>query len=352
MLAQQVKEAGFSPLIIDCFADADSQRLALETIKVESLALKHLTAALSILKKTDSVIHVIYGSGFESHSKSLEYLHENYTVLGNTASVFNAIQDKVSFFSTLNDLNIPYPKSSFQLPKINPQIDRDWLIKPICSEGGLGIRKFNKKCHVPDSYYWQEVVEGVAMSVLFVADSSEFVIHGFHQQYSLCIGDNEYVFSAIISLVDVDDGITQTVSIWLEKLVSRFSLKGVNSLDFIYTEDQCYVLEINARPSASMQLYNNHLIIEHIKCFIAGTRIERSEKIKDCRGYCLIFAESECKINEHVIWPKWAADIPQAGSIINTGMPICSIIAGGENEQFVENELLSKQQFIHKLLNR
>ena len=38
------------------------------------------------------------------------------------------------------------------------------------------------------------------------------------------------------------------------------------------------------------------------------------------------------------------------GSIIHTGEPICSIIAGGKNEQQVEDLLLSRQQQLMNLL--
>ena len=52
---------------------------------------------------------------------------------------------------------------------------------------------------------------------------------------------------------------------WLKQLVPVFALKGLNSLDFIHADDCSYVLEINPRPSASMQLYDEDLLNRHIQ---------------------------------------------------------------------------------------
>jgi methenyltetrahydromethanopterin cyclohydrolase len=345
MLAQLAEQAGLTPVVIDCFCDLDTQQVALVAIKVESLALEHVVAALSILQKTQTVTHVMYGSGFETHAQSLNYLHQHYKVLGNSVAVFTAMQEKAHFFATLKSLHIAYPRVSFQAP----QTEAGWLIKPMQGEGGMAIRKYNRAQLVSDAYYWQERIDGMAMSVLFVTDGNQCVIQGFHKLQQVAIADNDYVFQGLISQPDVDDAIVQTVTLWIEKLVRAFALKGINSLDFMVEKGRCYALEVNARPSASMQLYMNNLLTEHIKCFVAG-KLAGGVKSASCRGYKIIFATSECVIKTPITWPEWALDIPEPGSLIHTGLPICSIIAAGENEQYVEEALLFKQQIIQQLL--
>lgn len=361
MLAQLAKNAGLSSIIIDCFADTDTQRLGLKCIKVKSLALVHLIPALSRVNQQHAVTFATYGSGFETHVDSLTYLHKNFTVLGNTSAVFTAIQNKVHFFTSLHLLHIPYPQFSLQapiasLPHLLSSPTKDWLLKPMQGEGGVGIKKYHpKKYHqalpATDSrlYYWQQYMDGTAMSVVFATDGNQLIIHGFHKQRVVTVADNAFIFSGVISQPDIAVKIVDTVSLWIKKIALAFVLKGINCLDFIVCGRDCYVLEVNARPSASMQLYAPNLLLEHLKCFLKGS-LSPPIKPKCYQAYEIIFATSKTLIRPQILWPEWVMDIPQAGTLIDAGMPICSIIASDKNELGVEADLLARRQIINTLL--
>ena len=345
MLAQLAKNTGLNPIVIDCFCDTDTQLLALESIKIESLALKYLKPAISSLNKYHSIKHVIYGSGFELHNESLQYLSQNYHVLGNSYAVFSAIQNKNNFFTRLKNLQIPYPRVSFKAPKMQ----NEWLVKPMQGQGGAGIRKYKQNNVPAEPCYWQRYIEGTAMSCLFISNGSQIIIYGFHKQHMITVNEDEFVFSAIISQPEIAGVIVDTVNLWIKKIVSGFTLRGVNSLDFMVNNDELYALEINPRPIASMQLYADNLLHEHIQCFLPGS-LSKASQLKDYQAYKIVFADTEYVIKERTSWPEWAFDIPEPEAIIHTAMPICSIIAGGKNEQDVEDSLLSKQHIIYRLL--
>lgn len=345
MLAQLVKNADIPVLVIDCFSDLDTTLLASGIVKVDSLAINHLLRALSALKKVHKLVHVIYGSGFESNPESLEYLHDNFNVLGNSPAVFYALQNKRLAFSAFTKLNIIFPEVVFQLPKSTEM----WLVKPVYGEGGMGVRMLSPATALSETVYFQQLIDGDVMSVLFVSSVDQIVIYGFHKQQVISIDEDLFVFSGLISFPAINDKVLETITKWIKKITNHFNLKGINSLDFILKGSQCYLLEVNPRPSASMQLYPNSLLLEHIKCFLGG-RLEQAKPRGFCQGYKIIFAKVDCLISQHICWPDWAMDIPSTGSIINTARPICSIIAGGKNEQEVEIDLVYKQQIIYKLL--
>lgn len=345
MLASLAKNAGLTPFVIDCFADIDTQILALECIKVNSLALKHIRTAFSIFSDQYQITYAIYGSGLEQHQQTLEFLQQNFNVLGNTLATFLAIQNKADFFSHLSQLQIPYPETCFTPPELMD----DWLIKPLQGEGGLGIKKYKDVSDQTALVYWQKNIIGTSMSVLFVANSAEYKIIGFNKQYTTQLNENEFVFLGVISQPKISEQLTKCVGIWLTALVVEFSLQGINSLDFIVNENRCYVLEVNARPSASMQLYDKKLLSEHINSFNNGC-FKSTIIVEMYQAYRIIFAENDIFIHDQVLWPSWVVDIPQAGSFIHTAMPICSIIAGGKNEQQVDDIMLLRQQQLKKLL--
>lgn len=345
MLAQLSRNIGLVPFVIDCFSDEDTRSLVLDCVKVNTLELKYVRKALSVLSHHNSISHVIYGSGLERYSSTIEFLHKNLIVFGNTLDVFLAIQNKTYFFSRLKNLGILFPDITFQVPEIND----NWLVKPKQGEGGVGIKKYAGLPETTGSCYWQKFISGIPMSVLFVANGNEYKIIGFNKQYFTRIADGQFIFSGVISQPEINNNVAQTINLLLAALIPDFALKGINTLDFIVNNNCCYVLEVNARPSASMQLYQQDLLTRHINSLI-DAQLQSFIVIKTYKAYKIVFAETEVFINDHIQWPLWVVDIPRSGSIIHTGMPICSIIADGKNEPQINSLLLNRQQYLKKLL--
>ena len=345
MLAQMASRLGYGVVVIDCFSDLDTQQVALECVQVDGLGLDSIKTTFYDLNKRYDLSFAILGSGFECHIASLDYLHQQIKVLGNTVDVFSAIQNKENFFATLSQLDIPYPETSFQPPKAGGA----WLTKPLQGEGGLDIRQYNQALEKSPSYYWQHFIDGEAMSVLFAANNSGFKICGFHKQQVVDIDHHNFLFSGIISQPNICDSIKKTVGNWVAKLVDKYSLQGINTLDFMMKEGRCYVLEINARPSASMQLYNDELITSHINSCLSRF-FDVPADLQDYRAYQIFYAEMDTIIAEGIEYPDWVVDIPLAKSFIFTEMPICSIIARCKSEQQVVDKLLLRRQYVQKLL--
>ena len=162
MLVQLAVWAGYTSIAIDCFADTDTQALALESVKVDSLGLADIRIAVESIAELHGLTHVIYGSGFEEHMESLQFLQSQFVVLGNSAELMQRLQDKQDFFGQLEQLGICYPHSVFSAPSD----DADWLIKSMRGEGGIGISVFPKN-DAADSknVYWQRRLDSEVYSV-------------------------------------------------------------------------------------------------------------------------------------------------------------------------------------------
>ena len=345
MLAQQAKKSGYSVLVIDCFADRDTQTYAEQVVKVESLLLLKVKEALSLLNEYH-ISHVVYGSGLEDQQATLHYLEQNYIVLGNSFQVFSTVQNKQAFFLLLDKNKIPHPETLFQQPvsKLN------WLLKPLAGEGGIGVKKYIEGSKSNAFCYWQKFIQGTPRSVLFIANGAEYKIIGFHQQFTTQVKAYEFVFSGVINQLSISKVLEKKLRRTLNVLVPELSLQGINSLDYIESSEQCSILEVNARPSASMNLYDSDLFLSHIDCCQGKKALNSIKPLGSYHAYKIIFAKQKLFIEAHINWPSWGLDIPCKGSIIHTGMPICSIIAGGKNEQAVESLLLSRQKQLINLL--
>lgn len=354
MLAQAAKNVGWKPLVIDLFADLDTQGYAEDFRQIKSLAEQDLAPAVDYFIERYAVTQVIYGSGFECYPESLYYLNSRLIILGNHPDVFVRQLDKQAFFSTLDQLNIPYPEAAFSAPDCGG----DWLLKPMQGQGGVGIKRYRAGDSLNASVYWQKFQAGTQHSVLFLADGQDAQVIGFNSQWSVRLSETqEFFFSGVINSCDLSDAHKAVITDWLKKMVPVFELKGLNSLDFIHADDCSYVLEINPRPSASMQLYDQDLLIRHVGATSVALLPEAGGRLKPLlqvgnTGYQIVYAERDVIIPDQFEWPDWCMDLPKSGDMCRAGQPLCSIIAHQKKSRSVAEQLLTKQQLIINKLER
>lgn len=338
MLAHAVKQAGYSPLVIDLFADQDTVAIAEQSWQVENLSLAVIQEIVEQELLSYKIQWVIYGSGLEIQPETLVYLAEHFTVAGNNATVCKQLSCKKEFFSHLDTLGIRYPDVRFCLPE-----DTDgWLIKPIHHLGGVGINWCDRK--TTEDEYYQKFCLGKSASVLFCADGQHVELIGFHRQWT--IDQRNFSFAGIIQEYVLPDYEQQRVQRWLEKLVSCYHLKGLGSLDFIWNGENCYFLEVNPRPPASMMLYPE---LDLLKAHMTG-QLTRTKQDKKVHALQVVYAQQPCKIYKPIEWPAWSFDRPKLHTRILRGEPICSIMAQENTTEQALNSLLEKQIIIENNL--
>ncbi|MGY6274786.1 ATP-grasp domain-containing protein [Methylomonas sp. MgM2] len=344
MLVQLAFDAGFEAVAIDCFGDEDTQQLALEAIKVASLALCNVRPVAERLRGRHGLVHVVYGSGLERHLETLAYLERHWMLLGNSADVFKQFHDAPAFFARLTSLAIAYPETVFSPPGERG----DWLVKPVRGEGGMEISHYDP--HKPfdeGEWYWQRRMPGRSMSVLFLAGEGRVKLLGANRQWTANVDDRHpFVFGGIINRAKLSVKNKQVITEWLTKLVECYPLRGLGSLDFMLIDDQCFLLEINPRVPASAQLYGDSILSLHVQaCFGVLGECAMSQP----KGYQILFAHNPIVIPPRIRWAEWVVDRPPPGSLIGKGKPICSIIAAGKDAGQVEERLRHQRNFIEKL---
>jgi len=338
MLANAVKQAGHSPLVIDLFADQDTVALAEQVWQVEDLSWATIQAVIECIVLNYKIQWLVYGSGMENQPETLAHLAECFTVAGNSAAVCKQLNDKKSFFKQLDRFAIAYPESQFEAPENNI----GWLIKPFKHVGGIGVDWCNRAAKQGE--YYQRFSKGLVSSVLFCADGKQSELIGFHRQWS--VSQDNFTFAGIVQEPFLAVEVQQTVRGWLKKLVSYYQLKGLASLDFIWDGENCYFLEINPRPPASMALYPK---LDLLNAHITG-KIRNICTDKSIYGLQIIYARQACTINATFNWPEWSFDRPKINTRLDTNAPICSIIAQQETVRQTLDSLLARQQFIENNL--
>jgi uncharacterized protein len=347
MLTQAALNSGLVPYVIDCYADQDTKQSAKAYRCVFSLRRQNLQLAVQNFKQ-QGISYLIYGSGFENYPDSLLFLERQFKILGNCAKTFLRLQKKREFFQTLQQLNIAYPETCFAAPKDK----HNWLIKPEHSLGGCNIRFFSSYLSYEspsNGYYYQRYLNGESLSALFLSNGRQAQIIGFNRQLTTKLDNQDFIFSGVINHAQLPTTIQQTLIAWIHQLTRHYGLRGLNSLDFILSNNCCYVLEINARPPASMQLYDDALLTAHLNSVQTG-RLRLPFPQRLCKAYYIVYAHRQTHIVQTIPFGKGYADIPPRGAIIGKNQPICSIIASGKTLSALQHDLHLKQSFLSTYL--
>lgn len=337
MLATMARSSGYMPLIIDLFADEDTETVAEKVWQVEDLSLPMVQQAIEDLLCNYKIQWLMYGSGLENHPETLEYLSHRYPIIGNDYAVIKQLNIKKIFFQQLDALEIDYPEVQFYAPDNRAA----WLIKPMKHLGGLGIRYCDRQ--IKENEYYQKFFQGEAGSILFCADGEGFELIGFHRQWT--IAQNNFTFAGIIKTVHLPEECQKTVCNWLHKLVKFYHLKGLASMDFLHKDNNCVFLEINPRPSVSIMLYPElDLLNAHITGHLTTPVVDKS-----IRALQIIYAQQACQIRAEFEWPWWSIDRPKCHTNIPANHPMCSIMAQGKTTEQTIAQLRARQTYIENI---
>lgn len=342
MLAEAAKRAGLTPLVVDLYADLDTRAIAEAVVRIDAMTGCNVERAVDVLTKRYPVTRALYGSGLEAAPECVEILSGACALLGNDASTLANIQNKRRFFDTLARHGMAYPRVAFD----PPEQPGGWLLKPFRGTGGLGIRRYCGQILDTTAVYWQEMIEGVSGSVLFLADGRQAGIIGYNTQWQVRLdSEHEFVFAGVINQSPLSLMDERRVAGWVLRLVRDYGLKGLGSLDFVVRCDEVFVLEINPRPPASLQLYSYDWLSRHIEACSGHLEVPRAAVEGYC-GYRIVFAAKTVQIPAHFQWPENCRDLPAPLQIIRKGRPICSMIASGQSPRQLEKKLRATERII------
>jgi uncharacterized protein len=343
---QAAVNAGFDVIAIDAFCDVDTQMLALQTLKVDtkngSFIFESLNKALSQIDCTH-VLAMIIGAGFEAAPEILESLP--VASIFNQPSIIQAVKNPTTFFAFLDSISAPHPTTQLARPANTV----GWLQKQIGGSGGAHIKAalpLNLAENIP--VYYQQQCAGEPYGCLFLADSSNAQIIGFHQQWCEPTVAQPYRFGGAVSHVELPAKITELIESYVQKMTLKFNLRGINSIDFLLNNNELNILEVNPRLSASLQLYSakkGNLFAAHVQACLnqpIDWPIVDKTSDKASRAMQIVYANKTAQVPAEMDWPDWVCDIPQPNSEIAAGAPLCSVVADARTAKLARKKLMQR----------
>ncbi len=356
-LAQSAQRASWQPIVLDGFADIDTQQAASHCTRLGvpkgRFDTQELLTIIQALRPGKERLPMVYGAGFESNSEALECLSEQCVLYGNTPETVRVVNNPHKFFKLLAELVIPHPEVSF----IPPADDEGWLMKRSAASGGGHVRSWSTGRRWSSEHYFQRRVPGAAMSVLFISHGTAFRIIGYNSQWTYAHDtDSRYSYAGAINRAALNSDQIIKLTRYVGRLSKDLALQGLNSLDFVLVQGEPAVLELNARPSASFELYDSEMpqgwLYWHIQaCQGRLPRLQRPPT-KQLKAHAIVYAPRTLSIVCDLHWPAWSADRPERGSLIGAGQPLCSVSAEGKNPHEVKMLLRKRKWSILESLYR
>jgi predicted ATP-grasp superfamily ATP-dependent carboligase len=329
-LAQSAARAGYPVVVLDLFDDLDMRDVAQASRAVSTrrgrFDASALLAAAERLCPPAASEGLVYGSGFEGRVRLLERLARGRQLFGNSPAAVRLLKDPDRLFPLLDRLGLSHPR----VRRDAPRDVRNWLVKRTGGAGGLHVRPATIRHGARPDRYFQALQPGRVMSLLFAANGERAHAIGYNEQWTAPIQhQSPYRYGGAVSGADVPTCVTAQIESALDRLVRETGLVGLNGLDFILTGDVAHVIEVNPRPTATVDLYDpdidGGMFDLHIRACQGDLRSIRP--IGGARAHGIVYAWQAVRVPPGISWPAWCTDIPHAGSVIPSGAPICSVHA-------------------------
>jgi len=351
--------AGFKVSAIDGFADSQTQAMA-NLIKLAPFDNDGFQAAalLAIIDTLDTgrYIGFIYGSGFEAQPALLAEVAKRIPLLGNLPATLASVKSPRIFFSACAKLGVAHPQT---WTHGNASLPLDGLVKAVGASGGSHVQPYsNGKVMLDKQHYAQQKLQGLPVSVLFLAHAQQVALVGFNELMLAPTEALPYRYGGAVSQINLTASEQEQLLKAAQQLTAEFSLLGLNSLDAVLQDGVAYVLEINPRLSASVGLYETadgemHLLAMHVAACKQAYAMPSSVAVNSGSvAHAVIYSALALSIPADFAWPEWVEDCPSPQSSVQilAGQPICTVLATADKAEAAKQLLAIRVKMLNNLL--
>lgn len=352
--AQSAQRAGLRVLAVDRFGDLDTREAASSWYRLPSKLSRQAVCDLVRLAPTAPLC---WTSPFENYTRALEALSNSRQVWGASPDAVRLVRSPQFLAELLREVGVAFPR--LLDPRELSRWQKPVLEKPLRGGGGIGIR-FVRQPRAEGrrrGRYWQEFVNGRSISGLFWSEGRDAVLLCVSEQL---VGVSElngrgFLYCGSIVPAEADKTVEEPLQRAARAIVTRTGLRGLFGIDAIVSEDSVYVLEVNPRWTASVELYERlsgtNALLLHASAFdcrffaVPAPVSTRSRVI--ARG--IVYASRDGRARQGTEGRQWLArgqgdwwlaDLPCAGTRVRAGQPLVSIITEGPDREDVWTKLV------------
>ena len=371
-LAESAIRDGWAVHAADLFCDLDLQAIATTAVPVAhgtaEGAKGYPWSLLAAAEGFPPSTAWCYTGAVENHPDLIDAIARVRPLAGNPGDVVRRLRDPVHLAATARAAGLSFPETMPSPDRI--PLDGTWLVKPLASAGGRGIRRWTRAVaadHTADranalhqEHIWQRFMPGTPLSASFCFAQGFTRLLGVSRQL---IGEpwchaGPFAWCGAVALhttngqPPVDDRLVDQLERLGSILAEWFQPVGLVGVDLVVDAGgSVEVIEVNPRPTASMELFERSaagsIAASHLAaCGYATPSRNRSEQPlpqpASTWAKAVLFASAPTPVSQPLIecltretsswtqadggWPS-LADIPRPGQVIAAGAPVVTIFA-------------------------
>lgn len=248
-LAFSAVRAGWRPVCFDLFADRDLRACA----EAHRVARTDYPGGLGMLADRLAGRPWMYTGGLENHPDVVNQLAHSGPLWGNSGDTLRQVRDPVRVHDVLKRAGLDAPSVALSTDGI--PADGTWLQKPIAGAGGIGICPWTGG-KARQRGYFQQRIEGIAHSAVYVAGQSTAALLGVTRQLvgAAALAAPSFHYCGSIGPVECAPAIVAQLEHLGNELSQAFGLVGIFGVDFVLAGQTVWVIEVNPRYPASMEV--------------------------------------------------------------------------------------------------
>ncbi len=358
--AESAVRAGYRCRTVDAFGDLDQKAMVENVALMRDIGREyHAAAAVALARGLPGA--AAYVANLENHPAAVRRLAAGRRLLGNEPAVLARVRDPFALAAALRPCGVRVPLTLTVAEAGRADPGRAWLRKPVRGGGGSGIGPWRPGLPLGPRTIVQERLEGTPGSIAFAADGRRAVVLGISRQLigDARFGANGYRYAGSIlpfASDDADPGcVAEQAAAIAETVTAAFGLRGVNGVDFVARDGTLYVLEVNPRYTASMEVIERASglsIFEAHVAALAGELPAPRAPEPGAHGKAIVFARRDAVVADTRPWLARddVRDVPFPGERIRRGRPVCTVFARAADAQACYAGLVAAARAVEETL--
>ena len=371
-MAESAARAGWDVHAADLFCDLDLQAVATAAVPVANgisdAASRYPWSLIAASAGFPPYAAWCYTGAVENHPDLIDAVTRVRPLAGNPSDIVRLLRDPAHLAAAASAAGLSFPETR-PSPDGVP-LDGSWLVKPREGAGGRGIRRWipavaddHTMRHAPlanQLHIWQRYTPGTPLSASFCFTQGAARLLGVSRQL---IGEpwchaGLFAWCGAVALQTAggqppdDDRLVAPLARLGDVLAARFRPVGLVGVDLLVdAAGRITVIEVNPRPTASMELFERSgagsiagIHLAACGCAMpSGITLEQPRPLPASTwAKTVLFAAEPTLVTQQLIdrlmcettpwtqadggWPA-LADIPRPGQTIAAGAPVVTIFA-------------------------
>jgi predicted ATP-grasp superfamily ATP-dependent carboligase len=299
----------------------------------------------------------MYTGALENHPDVVDRMATIRPLLGNAGGTLRQVRDPWRVAEALEQAGLPVPRlarSPAEAAASSP-----WVQKPLQSAGGAGVRHWQGGDRLPADHLLQEFKRGEPRSAVYLAAGGRAVLLGVTRQLigAPWAGTGGFRYCGSIGPLRLSPPELDAIAAIGDALAAAFPLTGLLGVDFVAEPGKSgkprnhtfWPIEVNPRYTASIEILERSTGQPLVAWHVEACRRQELPKHVRCEPYracgkVIVFARARSIAGD---WlgstsgdsAPLVADVPAAGSVLEPGWPVVTLLRSGGTLDQVEERL-------------